>query len=172
MSETDPTSAIQDGGSDKNKDPTGSSFVNRLRAFEFSDEEIAEKMDKIPNGMFSLKDPTEIEILASVFDGLDMIPLIDEIQALREQGEIETASKCQNIRDSLMELLRMSINAYREKFMPGGERDIDKLYHLYETTQAIDQSDILRALDYLKSKHRGSLALFNAEAVIRSMYLD
>ena len=56
--------------------------------------------------------------------------------------------------------------------MPSDVRDIEKITNLYEATTAIDHTDVLKALKLLKSKHSGSVTLYNAEAVLRSMYLD
>ncbi|HMS31167.1 MAG TPA: hypothetical protein PJ984_02100 [Candidatus Saccharibacteria bacterium] len=157
---------------EQGQDPNGSFFVDKIWVSEYSDELIAEKVSGIPTGMFSLKEPTEVEILTTVFDALDILPLLDEIQAFREHGLEELADICQYLRDNFIELLRLSINSYRQDYMPSDVRDIEKITNLYEATTAIDHTDVLKALKLLKSKHSGSVTLYNAEAVLRSMYLD
>jgi len=174
--ETDDTLKGPDGlaGSniDQTKDPEGSFFVTEMFGTGLTDEEIAEKMKTIPSAMFSLKVPTEVEILTCVYEALDALPKIDDIQALHEAHQYDAlAHKCQSFRDDLLELIRLSINSYREEYMPGNVRDTDKISALYEATTAVNQSNIIRALEYLKQLHPGSYVLYNAEAVIRSMSL-
>lgn len=163
---------INNGVSELQQDPDGSFFVNGIFAYEYDDAVLAQKIDTIPSGLFTLRDPAEIEILISVFDALEMLPSLDDINNLEETGQHEIAAKYTVLREGFTEFLRLAINSYREIYMPNNIRDTEKISEIYEQTTQFDSTDVLRALSILRKKHNKSVTIYNAEAIIRSLYRE
>lgn len=134
----------------------------------YTDEQIAEAMDQIPGVLFTLKSNTEIEVLSLVFDQLELIPTVDEIEQIREVDE-EFSFRLGQARAMAHEILRLAINTYHKHYFTGGERDIDALDDLYKATDTWAHANtVVRAIEYLKTKHADPV-LFSAEASLRIM---
>jgi hypothetical protein len=148
------------------QDPNGSFFETEL-----SDEEIMERINSIPSALFSLKDPTEIEVLDAVFIALGYLPTEDDILNFENLGDTHSSMQLRKIRDSFLGNTRLAINLFRNEYFEDGTRSTDKIVELYEQTDYADNDIIVKALRILGAQHRSSETIKNSEATIRLMYL-